>query len=172
MCGALNNELHLFRCSSLSKSILQFPSFFTVLINELKADNQLAENVYLFMDNLSRILSEEEQSILNSLKAHLMATSRFDHDHFANLSLDALVEESALDMFYGYYLEKQKDKTRRYEDAALDIIRSVHCHTLLVELLAKAAWKKGGTLVAFRDALKADGVFEVFKRNILLLPYR
>ena len=43
-----------------------------------------------------------------------MATSRFEHEYFENLLLDVLVEQSALDMFYGYYLEKQRKK----EDAA------------------------------------------------------
>ena len=166
-CGdSLKEDLLLLRTALGISDSDDADTAYEKIINELKTDSQLAENVYLFMDNLSRILSEEEQRILNSLKVHVMATSRFDHDYFANLSLDALVEESALDMFYGYYLEKQKDKTHRYNDAVLDIIRSVQCHTLLVELLAKAAWKKGGTLESFRNSLKADGVFEVFKRKL------
>ena len=166
-CGDnLKEDLLLLRTSLGIPDSDDADTAYEKITNELKTNSLLAENVYLFMDDLSRILNEEEQNILNSLKVHVMATSRFEHDYFANLPLNALVEESALDMFYGYYLEKQHDKTRRSKDAALDIIRSVQCHTLLVELLAKAAWKKGGTLDAFRDALKKDGVFEVFKRKL------
>ena len=166
-CGeSLKEDLLLLRAALGIPNSDDADTAYAKIVNILKSNRQFAENVYLFMDNLSRALREDEQSILNSLRVHVMATSRFEHDYFANLPLDTLVEESALDMFYGYYLEKQKDKTRRYKDAALDIIRSVQCHTLLVELLAKAAWKKGGTLEAFRDSLKTDGVFEVFKRKL------
>ncbi|MDO5479866.1 MAG: ATP-binding protein, partial [Clostridia bacterium] len=136
------------------------------IIKELRANKQLVKKLYIFLDNLSRILGDDEQEELNGLGIHVMVTSRFEHDYFVNLPLDVLTEQSAMDMFYGYYLEKQKDKTRRYEDAALEIIRSVQSHTLLTELLAKAAWKKGGTLEAFRDALKAEGVFDVFQRKL------
>ena len=136
------------------------------IIGILKADRQLAGNLYLFLDNLSRFLSKEEQGILNGLNIHVMATSRFEHGYFSNVALDVLTEEAALEMFYGYYLEKQTDKTRRFVDAAKEIIRSVQSHTLLVELLAKAASKKGGTLEDFRDDLKKQGVFRVFNRKL------
>jgi tetratricopeptide (TPR) repeat protein len=136
------------------------------IIVMLQSDHRLAEDLYLFLDDLSRPLSEEEQGILNGLGIHVMATSRFAHDNFLNLPLDVLAEESALDMFYGYYLEKRTDKTPVFKDAAREIIRSVQSHTLLVELLAKAASKKGGTLETFRNELKKQGVFDVFKRNL------
>lgn len=136
------------------------------ILYELQANRQLASNLYLFLDNLSHVLSDEEQEDLNGLGIHVMATSRFEHEYFENVPLDVLVEDSALDMFYGYYLEKQKDKKRRYMEAAKEIIESVQSHTMLVELLAKAAWKKGGTLEAFRDDLKEQGVLEVFKRKL------
>lgn len=49
-------------------------------------------------------------------------------------------------MFYGYY---DGDEEHRYEDTVWGIIESVNSHTLLVELLAKAAKEEGGTLVDF-----------------------
>ena len=133
---------------------------------ELTTNINLASKLYLFLDNLSWVLSKEEQKELTGMNIHVMATSRFEHSYFENLPLDVLVGDFPLDMFYGYYLEKQKDKTRRYVDAARDIIESAQSHTLLVELLAKAARRKGGTLEAFRDDLEAHGVFEVFTRKI------
>ena len=134
--------------------------------NELTTNINLASKLYLFLDNLSWVLSKEEQKELTGMNIHVMATSRFEHSYFENLPLDVLVGDCPLDMFYGYYLEKQKDKTRRYVDAARDIIESAQSHTLLVELLAKAARRKGGTLEAFRDDLEAHGVFEVFTRKL------
>ena len=126
------------------------------IINEIRS--RLSGRMYFFMDNLSRIPTHEEQDVLISLGIHVMATSRFEHEYFTNLSLDILEKKSAIDMFYGYY---KGDKERRYADYAWEIIDSVHSHTLLVELLAKAAWEEGGTLESFCDILKEEGFFRV-----------
>ena len=164
--GSLEEDLLLLRTALGIPKSYSADDAYEKILDEIKSNVRLKENLYLFMDNLSRQLSEDEQGILTGLKVYVMATSRFEHEGFQNLPLDVLAEQSALDMFYGYYLEKQKDKTRRCEEAARDIIESVQSHTMLVELLAKAAWKKGGTLDAFRDELKKKVVFEVFKRNL------
>ncbi len=164
--GSLKEDLLLLRTGLGIPESDDADTAYKKIIKELKTNNQLASNFYLFLDNLSNRLNEDEQGVLNGLGIHVMATSRFEHEYFENLPLDVLVEDSALDMFYGYYLEKQRDKTRRHVDAALEIIGSVQSHTLLIELLAKAAWKKGGTLESFRDELKAKGVFNVFKRKL------
>ena len=166
-CGeSLKDDLLLLRTALGVPDTDDVDTAYAKIILELKSNRQLAGNLYLFLDNLSRVLSDEEQETLNGLNIHVMATSRFEHGYFVNLPLDVLAEESALNMFYGYYLERQKDKTRRFADAAREIVESVQSHTLLVELLAKAAWKKGGTLEEFRDDLKKQGVFDVFKRNL------
>ena len=166
-CGeSLKEDLLLLRTELGIPESDSADAAYNQIIGILKADRQLAGNLYLFLDNLSRFLSKEEQGILNGLNIHVMATSRFEHGYFSNVALDVLTEEAALEMFYGYYLEKQTDKTRRFVDAAKEIIRSVQSHTLLVELLAKAASKKGGTLEDFRDDLKKQGVFRVFNRKL------
>ena len=170
--GSLKEDLLLLRTALGIPSSDDADTAYKKIINELKANRQLTSNLYLFLDNLSYVLSEEEQGVLNGLGVHVMATSRFEHEYFENLLLDVLVEQSALDMFYGYYLEKQRDKARRHVDAVLDIIGSVQSHTLLIELLAKAAWKKGGTLEAFRDELKEKGVYDVFKRKLSTKQYK
>ena len=166
-CGeSLKEDLLLLRTALGIPKSYNADEAYEKILDEIKSNVRLKEKLYLFMDNLSRQLSEDEQEILTGLGVYVMATSRFEHEGFENVPLDVLAEQSALDMFYGYYLEKQKDKTRRCEEAARDIIESVQSHTMLVELLAKAAWKKGGTLDAFKDELKKKGVFEVFKRNL------
>lgn len=164
--GSLKEDLLLLRTALGIPESDNADIAYAKIISELKANRQLAGNIYLFMDNLSRVLSDEEQQLLAGLNIHVMATSRFSHDYFKNLPLDVLEETAALDMFYGYYLERQTDKTHRYVEAAKEIIESVQSHTLLIELLAKAAAKKGGTLEDFRDDLKKQGVFDVFKRNL------
>lgn len=125
--------------------------------------SRLNEKLYLFLDNLSRRLNEDERKLLNSLGVHSMITSRFEHDYFNNVKLDILSKEAVIDMFYGYY---RSDRERKYKEIAWGIIESVNSHTLLVELIAKAAWKKGGTLEAFQKELKAAGVFVVFEGRV------
>ena len=170
--GSLKEDLLLLRTGLGIPSSDDADTAYKKIINELKANYQLASNLYLFLDNLSNRLNEDEQGVLNGLGIHVMATSRFEHEYFENLPLDILVEDFPLDMFYGYYLEKQKDKTRRQVEAASDIIESVQRHTLLIELLAKAAWKKGGTLEAFRNELEEKGVYDVFKRKLSTKQYK
>ncbi len=136
------------------------------IITELSTNRVFSDNFFLFLDNLYRFLTVEELEILNRLQIHVMVTSRFNHYYFDSFSLYGLDQKSALDMFYGYYLEGQKDKTRNYEDAALKIIRSVNNHTLLIELLAKAACERGGTLEDFWYNLKNRGIFDVFTLNL------
>lgn len=164
--GSLKEDLLLLRTALGIPESDNVDTAYAKIISELKANRQLAGNLYLFLDNLSRKLSDDEQETLYGLNIHVMATSRFEHEYFINLSLDVLEEASALGMFYGYYLERQTDKTHRYVEAAKEIIGSVQSHTLLVELFAKAAAKKGGTLEDFRDDLKAQGVFDIFKRKL------
>ena len=130
------------------------------VINEIRS--RLSGKLYLFMDNLSRHLKDDEQEILNGLGIHVMATSRFEHTYFVNTFLDVLDKQSAIDMFYGYY---QGDRERRYSSTVWKIIESVHSHTLLIELISKAAWEEGGTLESFYKVLEERGFFDISKED-------
>jgi hypothetical protein len=66
-------------------------------------------------------------------------------------------------MFYGYY---GGDEEHRYEDTVWGIIESVNSHTLLVELLAKAAKEEGGTLVDFYEKMEKEGFFDVSEEEL------
>lgn len=134
---------------------------FGKIVDELRS--RLRDKLYLFIDDLSRILSKNELNILLSLGIHVMISSRIKHEYFPTFQLDTLSKESAIDMFYAYY---KGDTFRTYHEDVWEIINSVHSHTLLVELLAKAAWKKGGTLNSFKKELYEKGFFDVFKRKV------
>jgi cysteine synthase len=117
---------------------------------------QLDGSLYLFMDNLARKLNNEELADLNSLNAHIMVTSRQKNSAFPSVDLDVLGQEEALTMFFRYY---NGDNDRSYIGPARDIVTSVDRHTLLVELLAKAAARTGGTLEDFaKDLAKKEGI--------------
>ncbi len=134
---------------------------YDMILNAVKT--RLDGSLYLFMDNLSRELSDDELGALNSLNAHVMVTSRQRNSAFPIVDLDVLEPEAALTMFFKYYNE---DCDRQSEAAAQTIVSSAHRHTLLVELLAKAARKAGGTLERFSEKLEKEGVFDVFKRKL------
>lgn len=124
---------------------------------------QLAGKLYLFIDDLTRRLSDDEMSLLNSLQIHVMVTSRFEYEYFKNVSLDVLEKDAAIDMFFEYYARKRNSKD---EVTAWNIIDFVHSHTLLVELLAKAAREEGGTLNKLYDTLQDKGFFEVSDEEV------
>lgn len=132
------------------------------IINKMK---RFRGKLYLFLDNLNRDLNEEEMSILNSLtpKIYIMITSRFEIEGIPTVSLGVLDDTSTVDMFYKYY---ERDHEQSYIDIAKTIVSTVYNHTLLVELLAKAARRSGGTLYDFNCRLKGKGFFDVFKRPI------
>lgn len=121
--------------------------------------------LYLFLDNLYRDLDEEEMSVLNSLKQKvcIMITSRHEIEGIPSVSLGALDDISLVNMFYKYY---GRDQEQSYLDIAKTIVTTVYNHTLLVELLAKAASRSGGTLDDFNSSLEDKGFFDVFKRPI------
>ena len=124
---------------------------------------QLDGSLYLFMDNLGRQPDDKELAELNSLNAHIMVTSRQKNSAFPSVDLNVLGQEDALTMFFKYY---NGDTERVYIDSARYIVISAGRHTLLVELLAKAAARTGGTLEDFAKDLAEKDVFDVFKRKL------
>ena len=115
------------------------------------------------MDNLSRDVNKEERDTINALGGHVMITSRRENLPFRKKKLGYLADQDAIKMFYGYY---GGDGERRYEGTVRSIIESVNSHTLLVELLAKAAKEEGGTLDDFYETLKNDGFFAVSEEEL------
>ena len=121
----------------------------------------LGKKMYLFMDDLSREVTREERDEINGLGVHVMITSRAENLPFRNKKLDFLDEDSAVRMFCGYYGGDSED-----EETVRRIVRSVNSHTLLVELLAKAAKEEGGTLNEFYVKLEKDGFFYVSEEEV------
>ena len=117
---------------------------------------RLGKSLYLFMDNLSREVSKEERDAINGLGIHVMITSRKENLPFRKKKLEYLEKQDAIKMFYGYYGGESD-----CDEIVWEIIKSVNCHTLLVELLAKAAREEGGTLDEFYAKLRKEGFFDV-----------
>ena len=135
---------------------------YDAVIKELK---NLDDTLYLFMDDMARMPGKEEMGILNSLrpKVRIMITSRHEIKGVPNIGLAELAQDSSIKMFYNYY---GRDKEQRYKTDACVIVNSVNRHTLLVELLAKAAKRSFGPLNKFRIKLESVGFFNVYKLNL------
>lgn len=118
--------------------------------------------LYLFMDDLTRVLSKQELGTINALRrrVHVMITARHEIEGAFKVDLSELDEDYAVDMFYGYY---KLDRERKYKEDVLAIIKAdtVRSHTLLVELLAKAANRSFDSLNIFRQNLEENGFFKV-----------
>lgn len=96
----------------------------------------------LVVDNLNKTMAEDtDLRLLSSLDAHVLITSRqLEMDGFETCSIDFMDEDSCTDIFFGYY---KLDPERRQEKEAHDLVRLAGNHTLMVELLARAAYTAG-----------------------------
>ena len=164
-CGdSLEDDL-LVLCDAfdIPKSMGKEESFNAVL----RAMQGIEGTLYLFLDDLSRDSIKKDLEKLYALRPNVrvMITSRRQIKGIPHLELCKLNDGSAIDMFYGYY---ERDKERKYLEDAKGIIdsESVKRHTLLVELLAKAANRSFDTLDVFRGELEKKGFFEVSKAKL------
>ena len=160
-CGSSLKEDLLTLCNAFGIPVEDPDAAYDMIINAVKI--QLDGSLYLFLDNLARKPDDSEIGVLNSLNAHIMITSRQKYRAFPSVDLDVLEPGDALTMFYKYY---NGDSDRPHVEHARNIVISVERHTLLIELLAKAAARSGGTLEDFANNLAEKGVFGVFKRKL------
>ena len=134
------------------------------VIRELKT---FPGTLYLFMDDMARMPGKKELGTLASLRPNvrIMITSRHEIAGIPCLDLKVLQKDDAVEMFYGYY---RRDDERKYVADAQKIIGydSVGRHTLLVELLAKAANRSFDTLDTFRGELEEKGFFKVSRARL------
>lgn len=121
--------------------------------------------LYLFLDDMARVPDRKELGSYNALcqNVRIMITSRHEIKGISQVNLQELEKEHAIEMFYGYY---GKDTEKKYIEDAWAIINSVNSHTLLVELLAKAANASFENLTNFRKKLEDEGYLEVSRRRI------
>ncbi len=164
-CGdSLEDDL-LVLCDAfdIPKSMGKEESFNAVL----RAMQGIEGTLYLFLDDLSRDSIKKDLEKLYALRPNVrvMITSRRQIKGIPHRELNELNDGSAIDMFYGYY---ERDEKREYLADAIGIIdsESVNRHTLLVELLAKAANRSFDTLDVFRGELEKKGFFEVSKAKL------
>ena len=113
------------------------------------------EDTLIFIENLS---DDADIGFMGSLGANVIVTSRMEELHaFDSVAVDFLTKEQCEDIFYRYYKYEKFDKEKKYSDVVSRLVELVSCHTLSVELLAKAANIAGYPLDEYEDDLKAKG---------------
>ena len=126
----------------------------------------LQGTLYLFFDDMARVPDKAELGTYNALRPNvrIMITSRHEIKGIPRVDLKELEKDPVVDMFYDYY---GKDTGRKYAADVWEIINSdsVRSHTLLVELLAKAANASFGSLTDFRHKLEEEGFLKVSRRK-------
>ena len=157
--------------SSFKKDLLTFRNALDIpkSLNDEEACNRIikelgirfGDRLYLFLDGFPGNSSSDDIDIINSLDAHIMITSRVANDYFYCEKLENLKLDSAVQMFCEYY-----DRECENKETVSKIIHAVNGHTLLIELLAKAAMKEGGSLDDFYESVREKGAFGFFKRKI------
>lgn len=126
----------------------------------------LPGTLYIFFDDMARVPDKAELGTYNALRPNvrIMITSRHEIKGIPRVDLKELEKDHAVDMFYDYY---GKGTGRKCAADAWEIINSdsVRSHTLLVELLAKAANASFGSLADFRKRLEKEGFLNVSRRK-------
>jgi len=112
------------------------------------------KDTIIFIDNVSN-LDSGGVDFIERLAANVVLTSRLSSlGNFKLFPVDFLSEEQSVDIFYKYY---EHDKAREQKEAVHKLVELVKCHTLSVELLARAANRPGYSLEEYVEKLKEKG---------------
>ena len=112
------------------------------------------KDTIIFIDNVS---GDDVRGLgfIEQLSANIVLTSRENSiGNFELFTVDFLSEEQCVDIFYKYY---KYDMERTQKAAVRKLVELVKCHTLSVELLARAANRPGYSLEVFAADLKDKG---------------
>ena len=113
------------------------------------------EDTIIFIDNVSGDDSSGLEFV-ERLSTNVVLTSRLSNiRNFEVFPIGILSEEQCVEIFYKYY---EYDKTREQEKAVRKLVELVKCHTLSVELLARAANIPEYPLEKYAAELKEQGL--------------
>ena len=112
------------------------------------------KDTIIFIDNVSDG-DIEGVRFIEQLTANVVLTSRSSKiGNFKAFTVGFLSEEQCVDIFYKYY---EYDAARKKESTVRKLVQLVKCHTLSVELLARAAHRPGYSLESYAAGLKERG---------------
>ncbi|MCL2398528.1 MAG: DUF2225 domain-containing protein [Defluviitaleaceae bacterium] len=111
------------------------------------------QDTIIFIDNVS---NDDGLDFIKRLQANVILTSRLDDiGSFEIFPIDILSEKQCINIFYKYY---KYDEARKQKEYVREIVNLVRCHTLSIELLARAANTPNYPLEKYVADLKAKGI--------------
>ena len=121
-----------------------------------KIENFLLEatqDTIIFIDNVS---NDDGLDFIKQLHANVILTSRLDEiGRFEIFPVKILSEKQCINIFYKYY---KYDKARKQKKYVREIVTLAKCHTLFIELLARAANRPKYPLEKYVADLKEKGL--------------
>jgi len=112
------------------------------------------KDTIIFIDNVSDN-DYEGVSFIEQLPVNVVLTSRSSKiGNFTPFTVGFLSEKQCVEIFYKYY---EYDTARERESIVSKLVQLVKCHTLSVELLARAANRPGYSLEKYAAELKEKG---------------
>lgn len=136
---------------------LIFEDIQDVNIREKTIENfiiQAEEKMVLFIDNADKKINEDSFLRVLDGSVKLILTSRVKSiNNFKSYNLQPINEDNGVDLFKTYY-QRDVDDT---EDNIRGLVRSINSHTLLIELVAKAALWAEEPLKEFIEHVKLSG---------------
>ncbi|MCL2399654.1 MAG: tetratricopeptide repeat protein, partial [Defluviitaleaceae bacterium] len=111
------------------------------------------KDTIIFIDNVS---NDDDLDFIKRLQANVILTSRLNEiNSFETFPIDILSEKQCINIFYKYY---KYDEARKQKEYVREIVNLVRCHTLSIELLARAANTPGYPLEKYIADLKEKGM--------------
>ena len=113
------------------------------------------KDTLIFIDNVT---DDGGIDLIERFDVNVVITSRIENiGNFETFPIDSLSEEQCVDIFYKYYDYKKYDKEQKHKETVRKLVDLVKCHTLSVELLARAANRPGRPLDKYEAKLRAEG---------------
>ena len=114
-----------------------------------------SKDTLIFVDNVT---DDGGVDLIERFDVNVVITSRMENiGNFEAFPIDFLDKEQCIDIFYKYYDYKKYDKEKKHKDAVCKLVDLVKCHTLSVELLARAANRPGYPLDVYEKELRGKG---------------
>ncbi|MGN0154336.1 MAG: tetratricopeptide repeat protein [Lachnospiraceae bacterium] len=111
--------------------------------------------------NIDTYEDEDLEELISLDHLTVIATSRWDDiEGFKPFPINPLNFNQCIDLFYYYY---NKQNINNNSDIVTDLINQVHCHTLCIEILAKAA-KREPNLNEYYEKIRVSGLTSIKKR--------
>lgn len=115
------------------------------------------KNIILFIDNVTEEIQKDSfwDFLIKTVKVYISTRQRLEEDAFVTYEVESICPDDALKLFWDYYGEK--GESAEEIEKVTSLIKKINYHTLMIEMIAKAAKFAEESLTAFIDKLDQVG---------------